>query len=156
MTIFLLGVFRDLDASFKFKNSKYQKDTLPLDESCQLKGLNQYSKGYLNHLIKSNEMMASMLISLHNINFYQQFMSEIRKNIKNGTFVTFYKKYINHKPGVLSALFLIFYSVFRFKIEFTREPDAHLGLVFMELSQGQVMSILFFVVGLIVLKIKNV
>ena len=66
-----------------------------------------------------------------------------------------YKKYINHKPGVLSALFLIFYSVFRFIIEFTREPDAHLGLVFMELSQGQVMSILFFVVGLIILKIKN-
>ncbi len=66
-----------------------------------------------------------------------------------------YKKYINHKPGVLSALFLIFYSVFRFVIEFTREPDAHLGLVFMELSQGQVMSILFFVLGLIILKIKN-
>ena len=66
-----------------------------------------------------------------------------------------YKKYINHKPGVLSALFLIFYSVFRFIIEFTREPDAHIGLVFMELSQGQVMSILFFVVGLIILKIKN-
>ena len=66
-----------------------------------------------------------------------------------------YKKYINHKPGVLSALFLIFYSIFRFIIEFTREPDAHLGLVFMELSQGQVMSILFFVVGLIILKIKN-
>tara|TARA_B100001173_G_scaffold105306_1_gene91129 strand:- start:501 stop:1268 length:768 start_codon:yes stop_codon:yes gene_type:complete len=66
-----------------------------------------------------------------------------------------YKKYINHKPGVLSALFLIFYSIFRFIIEFTREPDTHLGLVFMELSQGQVMSILFFVVGLIILKIKN-
>ena len=66
-----------------------------------------------------------------------------------------YKKYINYKPGVLSALFLIFYSVFRFIIEFTREPDAHIGLVFMELSQGQVMSILFFVVGLIILKIKN-
>ena len=78
------------------KNSKYQKDTLPLDESCQLKGLNQYSKGYLNHLIKSNEMMASMLISLHNINFYQQFMSEIRKNIRSGTFTTFYKKYIDY------------------------------------------------------------
>ncbi len=66
-----------------------------------------------------------------------------------------YKKYINQKPGELSALFLIFYSVFRFIIEFTREPDAHIGLVFMELSQGQVMSILFFVVGLIILKIKN-
>ena len=40
-------------------------------------------------------MIASMLISLNNIYFYQQFMREIRKNIKNGTFNHFYKKYIN-------------------------------------------------------------
>jgi len=77
------------------KNSKYQNDKMPLDENCQIRELNQYSKSYLNHLIKSNEMMASMLISLHNIYFYQQFMGEIQKNIKNGTFQSFYKKYIN-------------------------------------------------------------
>ena len=77
------------------KNSKYQYDKMPLDEDCQIRALNKYSKSYLNHLIKSNEMMASMLISLHNIYFYQQFMGEIRKNIKNGTFYLFYKKYIN-------------------------------------------------------------
>ena len=77
------------------KNSKYQNDKMPLDEDCQIRALNKYSKSYLNHLIKSNEMMASMLISLHNIYFYQQFMGEIRKNIKNGTFQSFYKKYIN-------------------------------------------------------------
>ena len=61
-----------------------------------MRALNQYSKSYLNHLIKSNEMMASMLISLHNINFYQEFMKEIRKHIKCGTFPTFYKKYIDY------------------------------------------------------------
>ena len=77
------------------KNSKYQNDKMPLDENCEIKELNKYSKSYLNHLIKSNEMMASMLISLHNIYFYQQFMGEIKKNIKNGTFQSFYKKYIN-------------------------------------------------------------
>tara|TARA_B100000963_G_scaffold360427_1_gene391272 strand:+ start:2566 stop:3681 length:1116 start_codon:yes stop_codon:yes gene_type:complete len=77
------------------KNSKYQKDKLPLDEKCKIRGLNKYSKSYLNHLIKSNEMMASMLISLHNIYFYQQFMREIRNNIQKGTFQSFYKKYIN-------------------------------------------------------------
>ena len=77
------------------KNSKYQNDKMPLDEDCEIKELNKYSKSYLNHLIKSNEMMASMLISLHNIYFYQQFMGEIRKNIKNGTFHSFYKKFIN-------------------------------------------------------------
>ena len=67
---------------------------MPLDEGCEIKELNMYSKSYLNHLIKSNEMLASMLISLHNIYFYQQFMREIRRNIKNGTFQSFYKKYI--------------------------------------------------------------
>ena len=77
------------------KNSKYANDKTPLDSECDIKQLNKYSKSYLNHLIKSNEMMASMLISLHNIYFYQQFMREIRKNIKNGTFLNFHKKYIN-------------------------------------------------------------
>ena len=77
------------------KNSKYQNDKMPLDEDCEIKELNKYSKSYLNHLIKSNEIMASMLISLHNIYFYQQFMREIQKNIHNGTFQSFYKKYIN-------------------------------------------------------------
>ena len=84
------------EGKINLKNSKYQNDKSPLDESSPLKQINKYSKGYLNHLIKSNEMVASMLISLHNINFYQQFMSEIRKNIRGGTFATFYKKYIDY------------------------------------------------------------
>ena len=83
------------EGKLNLKNSKYQKDKYPLDKNCDIKQLNQYSKSYLHHLIKSNEMMASMLISLHNIHFYQQFMGEIRKNVKNGTFISFYKKYIN-------------------------------------------------------------
>ncbi len=77
------------------KNSKYQNDTSPLDDKCEVGNLNKYSKSYLQHLIKSNEMLASMLISLHNLYFYQQFMREIRKNIKNNTFRIFFKKYIN-------------------------------------------------------------
>jgi queuine tRNA-ribosyltransferase len=83
------------DGKINLKNSKYIKDNNPLDEKCDIKQLNRYSKSYLNHLIKSNEILASMLISLHNINFYQQFMREIRINVKNGTFLSFYKKYIN-------------------------------------------------------------
>ena len=83
------------DGRVNLKNSKYQNDKMPLDANCEIRELNKYSKSYLNHLIKSNEMMASMLISLHNINFYQQFMREIQKNIKKGTFQSFFKKYIN-------------------------------------------------------------
>ncbi len=77
------------------RNSKYQNDKSPLDKNVTIRNLNLYSKSYLNHLIKTNEILASMLISLHNVNFYQQFMLEIRKEIKKGTFNNFYNKYIN-------------------------------------------------------------
>tara|TARA_B100001093_G_scaffold512665_1_gene582954 strand:+ start:197 stop:1312 length:1116 start_codon:yes stop_codon:yes gene_type:complete len=89
------GLAYSWEGKLNLKNAKYQNDKSPLDSECSIKDLNLYSKSYLNHLIKSNEMMASMLISLHNINFYQQFMREIRQNIKKGTFSSFYKKYIN-------------------------------------------------------------
>ena len=51
------------EGKLNLKNSKYQNDKSPLDEKCDIRELNKYSKSYLNHLIKSNEMMASMLIS---------------------------------------------------------------------------------------------
>ncbi|MFL2889300.1 MAG: tRNA guanosine(34) transglycosylase Tgt [Pelagibacteraceae bacterium] len=77
------------------KNSKYKYDMSPLDNKIYVKNLNYYSKSYLNHLIKTNELLASMIISLHNINFYQQFMVKLRNEIKKGNFDKFYNKYIN-------------------------------------------------------------
>ena len=83
------------DGKVNLRNAKFQNDKSPLDVNTSLRSLNLYSKSYLNHLIKTNEILASMLISLHNINFYQQFMNEIRKEIKKGTFNNFYNKYID-------------------------------------------------------------
>ena len=83
------------DGKINLRNAKYQNDQTPLDTNVSIRSLNLYSKSYLNHLVKTNEILASMLISLHNINFYQQFMSEIRKEIKKGTFINFYNKYID-------------------------------------------------------------
>ena len=77
------------------KNNKYQKDNTPLDPSCDNLNLNKYSKNYLNHLFNTNEILASMLLTLHNINFYQELMKNIRENIKKGTFEEFHDKYIN-------------------------------------------------------------
>ena len=77
------------------KNSKYQNDNDPLDKKSTNFNLNKYSKNYLNHLFNTNEMLASMILTLNNINFYQELMFEIRKNIKNGNFEEFYKNYIN-------------------------------------------------------------
>ena len=75
--------------------TKFKFDKTPLDKTTKLRNLNLYSKSYLNHLIKTNEILASMIISLHNVNFYQQFMHQIRKEIKNRSFNKFYNKYIN-------------------------------------------------------------
>ena len=77
------------------KNNKYKKDNSPLDSNCKNLNLNKYSKNYLNHLFNTNEILASMILTLHNINFYQELMSSIRYNINNGTFDEFYKKYMN-------------------------------------------------------------
>ena len=79
----------------QIRNAKYQNDNSPLDLNVSKFDLNKYSKNYLNHLFNTNEMLASMLLTLNNINFYQELMSEIRKNIKNGTFEEFHDKYIN-------------------------------------------------------------
>ena len=77
------------------KNNKYQRDNDPLDSNCKNLNLNKYSKNYLNHLFNTNEILASMLLTLHNINFYQELMSAIRINISEGTFDQFHDKYID-------------------------------------------------------------
>jgi len=77
------------------RNAKYKKDNSPLDKNAKNFQLFKYSKNYLNHLFNTNEMLGSMLLTLNNINFYQELMSTIRKNIKNGTFSKFHDKYID-------------------------------------------------------------
>ena len=79
----------------QIRNSKNQSDNSPLDSNISKFNLNKYSKNYLNHLFNTNEMLASMILTLNNINFYQELMFEIRKNIKNGTYEEFHNKYIN-------------------------------------------------------------
>jgi len=77
------------------KNNKYQNDDTPLDQNINNLDLNKYSKNYLNHLFNTNEILGSMLLTLHNINFYQELMSAIRENINKGTFNEFHDKYID-------------------------------------------------------------
>tara|TARA_Y100000590_G_C15379068_1_gene885635 strand:+ start:37 stop:804 length:768 start_codon:yes stop_codon:yes gene_type:complete len=61
-------------------------------------------------------------------------------------FICFKKNYLN-KPGLISSLFLIFYSFFRFCIEFYRAPDEQLGFIIFNLTMGQIISFLFFCLG---------
>ena len=83
------------EGRINIKNKKYQTDNSPLDIKCENLNLNRYSKNYLNHLFNTNEILASMLLTLHNINFYQELMTAIRENINLGTFNQFHDKYID-------------------------------------------------------------
>ena len=77
------------------RNARYKYDNSPIDENQNIRSLNTYSKSYINHLINSNEILASMILTLNNVVFYQQLMKKIRETIENNTFDVFYDKYIN-------------------------------------------------------------
>ena len=64
------------------------------------------------------------------------------------------KNYLN-KPGLISGLFLIFYSVFRFFIEFFRVPDEQIGYLILSLTMGQIISLVFASIGMAIFYLKN-
>ena len=83
------------EGRINIKNNKYKLDNEPLDKTCTNLSLNKYSKNYLNHLFNTNEILGSTLLTLHNINFYQELMLAIRSNIKKGTFDQFHNQYVD-------------------------------------------------------------
>ncbi len=66
----------------------------------------------------------------------------------------YFKNKFSKKPGIISGLFLIIYSIFRFIVEFYRVPDEQLGYIFLNLTMGQVVSLIFMLSGLILFYLK--
>ena len=71
------------------KNAKHQNDPRPLDVSCQCPACKNYSRAYLHHVFKSQEIISSMLLTWHNLHYYQNLMEKIRKAILNQSFAEF-------------------------------------------------------------------
>jgi len=67
----------------------------------------------------------------------------------------FFKKDYLKKPGLISGLFLVYYSLFRFFAEYFRSPDIQIGYLFLNLTLGQLISIVFFIIGIILFFIKK-
>ena len=76
------------------RNAKYAQDKSPLDETINCYASINFSKSYLHHLTKSNEILSSMILSLHNIAYYKKMMDEIRASIINKNFKSIKKKYL--------------------------------------------------------------
>jgi len=77
------------------KNEKYATDENPFDENCDCEACRNYSRSYIRHLIKANEMLGMRLCVLHNLRFYNNLMERIRDALDNNCFETFYKENID-------------------------------------------------------------
>ena len=68
------------------KNARHADDPRPLDEACTCPACRNYSRAYLHHVFKSQEMISGMLLTWHNLHYFQQIMGEMRDAIAAGTF----------------------------------------------------------------------
>lgn len=76
------------------RNAKYKTDEKPLEEGCNCYACQNHSRAYLHHLVKSGEILGSMLMSQHNIFFYQNLMKKIRAHIENQSFAEFAEEFL--------------------------------------------------------------
>jgi queuine tRNA-ribosyltransferase/7-cyano-7-deazaguanine tRNA-ribosyltransferase len=84
----------------KLSSIKFRKDITPIDPNCKCKVCNNYSRAYLNHLLKTEELLGFNLISYHNVYFMLELMKEIRKAIETRSFQKLKKKWIDSNSSV--------------------------------------------------------
>ena len=76
------------------KNEKYLRDEQPIDSECDCPVCKRYSRAYVRHLFKANEMLAMRFAVMHNLYFYNKLMEKIRMSLDNDNFEQFRSKYI--------------------------------------------------------------
>lgn len=76
-------------------NAKYELDESPIDEHCDCPVCQNFSRAYIRHLLKSDEMLGMRLSVIHNLYFYNNLMEIIRNELDNSTYTDFYNKYKN-------------------------------------------------------------
>ena len=75
------------------KNARHADDPRPLDENCSCPACSNYSRAYLNHVFRSNEMISGMLLTWHNLQYFQDIMQGMRDAIGAGTFESWQKDF---------------------------------------------------------------
>ena len=81
------------DGAINLKNAKYELDQLPIDPNCDCPVCRRYTRAYLRHLFKAEEMLAMRLSVMHNLYFYNTLMARIRQALEEGTFSAFRAAY---------------------------------------------------------------
>jgi queuine tRNA-ribosyltransferase len=81
------------EGSVNLKNARFADDDTPLDETSACVASRDYSKAYLHHLVKSEEILAQVLLSWHNLAFFQQLMTALRRAIAEGRLEAFRREF---------------------------------------------------------------
>ena len=83
----------------KIRNAVHKKDTRPIDESCDCYTCRNFSRGYLHHLNRLNEILGARLATIHNLHYYQQLMRELRDAIASGTLTDYVARFHRERAG---------------------------------------------------------
>jgi queuine tRNA-ribosyltransferase len=81
------------EGKIQVKNTNLKHNHGPLDPNCECKVCKTYTRGYLNHLIKAEEILGQRLITIHNTHFLLNLMENIRQAIKEDRFLEFKKEF---------------------------------------------------------------
>ena len=85
--------------TLNLKNAEFAKDKSPIQDGCDCACCREFSRGYVRHLIKAEEILGLRLITLHNLHFYLGLMRHARAKIDNGTFEKFRREFVaNYEP----------------------------------------------------------
>jgi queuine tRNA-ribosyltransferase len=84
----------------KIRNAKYKMDTQPLDASCSCYCCANFSRAYLHHLLRSNEILGARLNTIHNLVYYQTLMQEMRDAIEAGQFFSFVEQFKSNRAQI--------------------------------------------------------
>jgi queuine tRNA-ribosyltransferase len=87
----------------KIRNSKYKADTSPLDETCGCYTCQNFSRAYLHHLQRVNEILGARLNTIHNLYYYQTLMKEIRNSIEQNRFSDFIREFQNARNSMVES-----------------------------------------------------
>jgi queuine tRNA-ribosyltransferase len=87
----------------KIRNARYKNDTQPLDASCSCYTCRNFSRSYLHHLQRTNEILGAQLNSIHNLFYYHTLMQELRDAIQSETLSTYVGTFHKHRQGGIDA-----------------------------------------------------
>jgi queuine tRNA-ribosyltransferase len=80
--------------TLNLKNNPYRLDEGPIEAECTCLTCRTFTRGYIRHLIKAEEILGLRLITTHNLHFYMNLMRRIREAIEGGTFATFRERFV--------------------------------------------------------------